>query len=222
MRFKRLRYAFAETAVLAGILSVQLYAVEPQDVRPHESRTVQLERWMPNDPVRVVRVMFGDVAVQPGVPFVAEGDWLQKVSIVIRNETQKKITAAVIHVDFPDTESAGHPRMGHQFTLGQRPEHAMYNRLGKRVSDLPREPFELLPGQEVAVSLGGQYEKIKGFIESRQPMQTVKTCWVRLLGFFFEDGTRWDVSHYARPDPDHPGRYIPITVQDFRGGSTSE
>lgn len=203
----------ASTVMLASLTA---HGQESQD-NVNGYCTVNIERQFEREPVKIVGLRLGDISVQPNTPFLAQTDCLEKLSIVLKNKTHKKITAAVIHLDFPDTESAEHPRMGHQVQLGPWPEHALYTRNGRRVHQKPTGPFALLPGQEAIVPLSPEYGAIKAFIETRQPMRTIKVCWVRLQLFYFDDGTRWALSNYERPDLEHPGRYIPITLDDFRG-----
>lgn len=218
LQLRRLGYiAVSLAAVLAGGPLI----ANAQNADAKEYRTVHIETHHLHDAVTVVGLRYRGLLFREGTPILAGSDWLKKASVIIRNDTQKRITAGVVHLDFPDTETQGPPRVGHQMRLGQEPEHALFTRRGKELTRSPREPFLLLPGHKAEISLAPEFDRIKEFIEKRLPISTVKTCWVRLLIFYFDDGTRWAVSHYERPDPEHPGIYVPITVAELKAQGSS-
>jgi hypothetical protein len=71
----------------------------------------------------------------------------------------------------------------------------------------------LKPNETIDVSLEDQYAALKAFLESRQPIARIKKVKVAVYVLFFDDGTRWDLGVYSKPDPTSPTGYSKIPGQ---------
>lgn len=197
-----------------------------------EEKTVHLERFTLDDPVRIIAVMEGEQQITPVVaskheketPFQAGDDWLNKMTIIVRNMSGKEVIAAHLLVDFPQT-GAGVPDDGvvaQPIWLGRTPERALYDkRNGKKIELPTSQPLHLMPGQELKISLSPYYGEMTTSIERKLPVSQVTSCWIRLQQFYFADGTRWAPGNFQKPDPNVPGKYLTITPDEFKSTLSS-
>ena len=194
-------------------------------------RTVILSPSHPNNPVKIVKVMLDGVEVKPGVlawpadkpgvPFQANDEWFNHLTVVLKNISAKKIVCGTIQAFFPETGDGtrAHPTVGDQSHFGNLPEYGMYSGLtGTRFDDEPqRDPILVEPGQEFTVPVISRdhSDGIKEMIENRQPLSSITTIRVEIAAFDFEDGTRWAADLYYRPDYSVPGKYVVISRKEF-------
>jgi hypothetical protein len=190
----------------------QNVAVVAQDRTTPRSRTVQFEPSLPNDLVRVVKVVLDDVEVRPGTSFRASDDWFNRIKVVIKNISPKTIVFAAGQLRFPETgdATAEHLAVMDRISIGQRPEQA-----GRRPNDVPSTPILVGPGQEVTIPVVDNLERTKAAIASRQPLSSVTTCAIGLTTLYFDDGTLWLSGVYFRADPSAPGRYVRTSREEF-------
>lgn len=205
-------------------------------------KTVRIEDPFPDDPVRVIQVLEGDTDVTPGgrdpvtgrtykrwngKPFQAGDDWLKNLVVVMKNVSNKVIVAASVTVDVPQVgnEIPGKDKiyvsdMWKTFYLGSVPEHALFTRDGRKIELPPAEPIWLMPGQEIRFALESHLDEMKEAMRPGRSISSVTTCWVRLHYFYFADATRWSsFSGFQKPDFSVPGKYVRISVDEFRGGT---
>jgi hypothetical protein len=206
-----------------------------------DSKTLLVDRPLGGDPVTIVKVMEGTTELKSDghsypnkyvweAAFDAGDDWLKDLSFVIRNVSNKKIVHMTAGCSLFETadwqaELAKHtatPIVGSiTNVVGRRPEQALYSAsLGRRLGpDTDRAAFELAPGQEFAIALEipDEYPILKSRIEEKQPMSSVAACIGSISQIFFDDGTQWQSHHYLRADPDRPGHWIRMSVEEWSG-----
>jgi hypothetical protein len=185
------------------------------------SKTLQVYRTLPNAPIAIVRVLYQGKEVKPGVPFEAGDNWLEHVSVVVKNiSSSSDIIYVNITGDLPETGegTTTSPRVLAMNTVGRRPEAAMVSpRTGRRYPQIPGEPITLEPDQELTMSLLGKsyVEDFRSFITAKQPLSTVTQCSISVASVYFADGTKW--SHfYSEPDTTTPGRYKSISFDEWQ------
>ena len=168
-------------------------------------------RSTPEDPL-----IFGDVfhlkrvRVRSGATFnamsVAEktgtkvNDWLQNLEYTIKNRSDKRITYIHFEVLFPDTIATGDPLMVYrELFLGVDP---------KASGDLSRygKPLLLNPGEVLTLTISPKHlEAMSGFLALRQyRLSDLTRVDVQVLDCFFEDGTKWTLGGYYKPNPNAP------------------
>lgn len=152
-----------------------------------------------NDPVIVGDIRVRTKAVAKGEAFEADDDWLKNLSFKLHNGSDKTVTYMAVDLVFPETAESGLPML-RPLQFGHWP--------GRSVAT--RTPLLLKPNETLNVSLEGQYAALKSFLESRQPIGTIKKVKVAVYVLFFEDGTRWDLGVYSKPDPTSPTGYSRI------------
>jgi hypothetical protein len=212
-------------------LLLMLISVAIPSTPAQTDRTVILERslprpLLPDDPVKIVKVLFDGVEVKtglhayptdkPGVPFQAGDDWFNHLTVVLKNISAKPIVYASIGLFFTDTASHSPSVIGVGNETGERPRHARYSH-GVPHNDAARPAILIEPGQDFslpALDLD-EFDEIKQAIESRQPLSSITTLSVQLGEVYFADGTKWSGQLHFRPDFSTPGKYVVISQQDF-------
>lgn len=215
-----------QSSVLSEVEGDQSAAEAPN------TRRVRLNSKNPDDPARIVLIKEGDMDVTPGVrpykswegkPFQAGDDWIKNLTVTIKNLSNKEIVAASLNVYFPETGTGrgDSPVYGDVISLGRRP--AMYARTGGTNGE-KLEPagtssaLQVLPGQQLTVSLAEYYAEIQGAVEQSRPIPNLTVCTIVLEGVFFSDGTMWAQGReFKKADPRSPGRYVEITADQFWG-----
>jgi len=164
----------------------------------------------PNEPLEFSDLRVHNVETPSGKPFIASAlphlgkgqpeDWLDALHYTLKNTTDKRMTFILTELQFPETMSTG-PLM-------------VYNRLGIGIppfKPMPPEyesnkPLSLDPGDTVTFQLSpAQLEAIKGFIGLRNfRLADLSKATIKITYVIFDDGTKWDMGHYFRPNPSAP------------------
>jgi len=191
-------------------------------VLPKESlKTVYISRTLPNAPVTIIRVLYQGKQVEPGMPFEAGDNWLRGVSVVLKNVSPSDVVLINIFGDVPETGAGttGSPRVPVANGVGRKPEVAMYSPLtGQRKSEDASEPINLEPGKELTIPLLSKeyYEDFDSLVTAKQPLSSITKCEISVATVYFSDGTKW-AHGYWEPDASTPGRYKPISSDDWQG-----
>jgi hypothetical protein len=133
-----------------------------------------------------------------GRSFIANEEWIKEISFQVENTTEKPIVFLQINVNFPETRASGE-LMSYTKTFGQRPG-----------SKLAAVPIRLMPKEYLSVSLAAEYDKMGRFLNSRHLITSINKVQLEVGFIVFEDKTAWTAGVFYRPDPDYPGKYIPI------------
>jgi hypothetical protein len=216
-------FAALTCLVLLGGLGLRIASVAASTTGTLGTKTVDINKQTRMDPVTVIKVTVGDQQIQPGVstagvrlvragtPFQADEDWLNNLSIVIRNRTDKAIVRAEIELFFPDTGDGGpgKPVTAYTITLGQRPESGAFTSDGRKLSrQLDKKPFFFAPEQTFVVQLADYFDEIRSAVEEKTIVSEITRLVIQRTQFFFEDGMRWnDLYGFGIPDPNHPGQF---------------
>ncbi|MGA8557709.1 MAG: hypothetical protein WB630_25115 [Candidatus Acidiferrales bacterium] len=111
-----MKFALALAAML--IIAIPLFG---QGVGAKDNlKTVGIDPFTAGDRIRVVRVMEGSTQIVPkvpsrrpsGQPFQAGENWLKDLTFVVKNLSDKEISAFVFRVDFPETGDDIPPGIG--------------------------------------------------------------------------------------------------------------
>ncbi len=177
-----------------------------------------------NDPIEVVRVTIAGKASVLGAPsandlrwwhggaspwnfsrvaYRSPGDdkWIESLSFVLRNRTTKKIARVEIMLQLPETGW----QHGRQFHFGQFPAPAAYFGDGEPIPQTG-QPITFSPCGEMTFALGDDQGGL-GQLRA-EPPQPISQVYARLM-VYLEDGLKWGAYGYERPDPEHPGQWVP-------------
>ncbi len=155
-------------------------------------------------------------------PFQASDDWLGKVSIYVKNRSDKTIAEMDILLLFRDTGTGapGSPLSGLPIELGRIPAvdiPTVRTASGKPPNFPPSiKPLGLKPGQEIVVHVADYMDRIKGLLENTIPLTMVTKLDIQVNNLYFDDGIRW-AGYYSAPDPTNPGSMKDLPEDYFPG-----
>lgn len=154
----------------------------------------------PNQPIEINVEIKGKVAQLNEKIDEDEDDWLDNLSITVKNISDKTITYVRINLDFPETKKTGN-MMRFPLSYGQN----------LRAPIVSGQPEALLPGHDATVVLSGQvFTDLQMFIEKRHPLKALKKVTIHINEVSFDDGTIWSGGSFFRVDPNDPRKYIRI------------
>jgi hypothetical protein len=133
--------------------------------------------------------------------FEADADWLNHLTIKIKNTSGKTITWMLVNLLFPDVTKDGAVAL-HQFFLGVDPD-APFARPELRVA--PNETFE--------IPLSTKYEDLRRLVNvigSGMAIENVSKVEVEFHAALFDDGKRFQTGLWYRRDPNDPHKWITI------------
>src|SRR5208337_569791 len=81
---------------------------------------------------------------------------------------------------------------------------------GKRIDQGSKKPLDFRPDQKIEISLAPYADELRAEIEKLQPFSSIHTCFINVVGGFYEDGMQWVLSVFNAPDPKHLGQFIPV------------
>jgi hypothetical protein len=151
-------------------------------------------------PLEISEAKVGDKPIALGEQFDGDVDWLNGLTIKVRNKSDKTITWASIFFTFPETRLIG-PVMMDQLFIGQRSDMSLKN-----------PPLDLKPGEEMEVSLESHFNSIKQLIESRSRLELVNDVDIEVHEVMFADGTLYSGGSIWKPNPDtaSPHKWVEI------------
>ena len=163
------------------------------DLKPGE-RVVEVDSRravLPDDSeaLSVTEIRVNGQAVSPGQPFAAGADWLRSLTVRVRNDSSKPITAAHVTFGFPEASYHGG---GLSFRL---------NYGTWRPNSGPAEPGakSLPPGEEAEMGFtDDEYEMNRKFAERRGGVSEISRVSIGPAFVLFADGTKASVSRPAR------------------------
>lgn len=133
--------------------------------------------------------------------FEADADWLNHLTIKIKNKSGKTITWMLVNVLFPEVTKDGSVAM-HQIFLGVYPD-----------APLPRPELRLAPNETFEIPLSAKYEEIRHLVNvigSGMPIENVSKVEIQFHAALFDDGTRFETGEMFRRDPNDPHKWIKI------------
>jgi len=133
--------------------------------------------------------------------FEADADWLNHLTIKIKNTSGKTITWMLVNLLFSEVTKEGSVAL-HQIFLGVDPD-APFSRPELRLAS--NETFE--------IPLSAKSEELKRLVSvigSGMPLENVSKIEVEFHGALFDDGTRFETGLRYRRDPNDPHKWIRI------------
>lgn len=200
---------FHKTGLLVAVLlalSVATLTVSAWSLKRHRTQSSQTRQrvmqkaFSRNDQVEITEVRTGQKVVKEGEAFDGDEDWLNTLSLKIKNVSAKPIVYMRVHFNFPETTATGN-MMSYWVAFGQLPG-----------SSLPPhgEPLLLNPGDSLSVTLDKHYSGIKSFVEQRHQTGDLHNVELDIGFIVFTDRTAWAASCFLQQDPANPARYINV------------
>lgn len=171
-------------------LSLTHYAPRTLSSNSGNSRKLITEQNWGNQPVRVIEVRINDNAVAFGKAFVTnESDWIHRLSVKVRNTTNKHLSHARFEVQFPLSDS---PR---RTLYVQSMEYGQTLLLSKPIRSIgPGETFDLSVDLNVDVLKQVVKEKAEG------AYQDISAAQLSAEIVEFTDDTSWVAGEWLRFD----------------------
>jgi hypothetical protein len=154
-----------------------------------------------NQPVEVTNINVKGTSAKLNAKIDEDADdWLNDLSITVKNVSNKTITHIVLNLAFPETKETGIPML-FPLRYGQNP----------RALVVTGQPEALPVNQTATLYVSGQtLTKLKSFIEKRQPLNSLKKVMMQLDAVYFEDKSLWTGGSFFRVDPNDPTKYIRV------------
>ena len=155
-----------------------------------------------------------------GRPFQADSDWLDSMTVYLKNRTDRKIVFVDIPVGFPETgDGRTSPQSIYHIKLGRPPAVDAFDaRTGKPLLSRPGvQQLSIVQGGTLVIRIADYADQLKSYIDQVMPFTTVTKCTIYGTKGCLEDGTCWSGDSFSAPDPSHPGRFRPLGSDYFPG-----
>ncbi|MGA9772433.1 MAG: hypothetical protein WBV94_25595 [Blastocatellia bacterium] len=165
-----------------------------------------------NEPVELDNLSIKTVKIAPGQKFSAKAitemgggrveDWLENLEFTINNKANKQITFILIEFQFPETDASGARMVYNKLGIGIPPK-ASANALKYS------KQLALNSGDTTTYTLSTRdLTLIKDFLAlNKFQLADLNEMAIRLVYVIFDDGMKWELRHYYRPNPGMPGGY---------------
>ena len=133
--------------------------------------------------------------------FEADADWLNHLTIKIKNTSGKTITWMLVNLLFPEVTKDGSVAM-HQIFLGVDPD-----------APFKRPELRLAPNETFEIHLSAKHEEIKHLVDvigSGMPIENVSKVEIQFHAALFDDETRFETGYWYRRDPNDSHKWIKI------------
>jgi hypothetical protein len=161
-------------------------------------------RW-PNEPVKLTRIKSKGVVVDLDKAFPGEDDWLNGLTISVKNSSDKAIIFLSVSVRLlrPGAEDSAQrqPSYRHELIYGRDPS-------SPASADQPKS---IKPGETVEMVLSAEdYDSIRAILKQLNYPASVKQAQVVLNTVIFDDDTMWKGGGILRRDPNDRQKWKPI------------
>jgi len=128
-------------------------------------------------------------------------DWLENLEFSLKNKLGKQITFILVQLQFPETEVNG-PKMVYNLHMGI-PVAASES------EQKSASPLALEPGNKVVFTLSSEELKLlRQFLAIRHfELANLNKMVIRVVSVIFDDGMKWEMDYYFKPNPSLPSRY---------------
>ena len=159
-------------------------------VSQQNKKKVEKHKTLLKLPLEVTASRVGEKAIKLGEEFEDNVDWLKKLNVTVKNESDKTITWASITFRFPETRFSGLV-IAQDYFIGQR-------------SDVKTDsaPLKLEPRQEIEFSPNLRFDAIKQAIEKRGSMDQLNHVDIEVQEVMFDDGTLYSGDTIWKRNPD--------------------
>ncbi|MEO7971150.1 MAG: hypothetical protein ABI698_07620 [bacterium] len=156
----------------------------------------------PNEPVEIIVVRTKKINRRFGEKFKDDDEWVQGLSVTVKNISSKNATYINVHVSFErpeESEAAAEPTLVHSLVFGTK-------------SPPTGKPLQVLaPSTTIDISLPDHtYAALKGALKKVGYPASIEHVELYLTEVLFEDGTMWADGYLFRRDPANQDNWIPV------------
>ena len=131
--------------------------------------------------------------------FEADADWLNQLTVKLKNTTDKTIIFVVLNLHFIEVTKDGSTAL-RQIFLGVDPDHKF-----------ARPELRLLPNQTLDVELSKERLQLKTLVEKvgGVSIESISKVWVEFHAAIFDNETMFEAGGMYRRDPDTQ-KFVPV------------
>ncbi|HEY3136439.1 MAG TPA: hypothetical protein VGL29_10465 [Blastocatellia bacterium] len=204
-------------AAMLGFILRTSHTVAAKNSRPPlqkpDEKVIERREFL-NEPFQFGGLTVKKVGILPGRKFsltsIAKNgaevdDWLEDLTFTLENTSAKRITYVDVELDFPETQGDRPMMVVNQLGIGRPPYGHEWT---KQIA-----PLMLEPGDKLTFNLSAQQlQMIKDFLALRKfQLKQLSRVIIRLGYLIFDDGIKWEIGRYYRPNPNAPGGYERIS-----------
>lgn len=185
--------------------------------------TVEIRPNVFDAPVNIVKVNIGKRTVVPGVPISVKGnEWIGKLSVTVRNDSNKVLVYTSVGVTFPDTGSGtrNSPVLANDLKAGVLPAPVRHTSDGKPINVAGIPQIEVKPGQEIILKQRYGVKVQKDILAMRgMIIDDIHTVALSPVVSYFLDGTSWAWGSFFTVNSTS-GKQRNISADQFYGRDT--
>jgi len=211
---------------------------QAQKVQPAVTgyKTLVVMRGALTSPLVITKVSVGNKALLPGSPpgkraanqifdgrpFQAGEGWFSRMTIHIKNRTDKTVEWVNLDLLFPKPASGTWGLLAiKSIQLGRVPDAdvPVFRGVDGAPVHFPPslKPLDLRPGQEVIVHVSHYMDSIRRMVGRIMPLAAVARIRIDIASCYFNDGMRWNLGVYSVLDKSHPGKMKKLPSGYFPG-----
>lgn len=168
-----------------------------------KERAIKKENWR-NEPFKVEKVKVKGIPVEIGQKLIADDDWLQGLTIELKNTSGKSILFAAVNIDFSlpaGSEYAGKHMLRWKLPYGHIPQPP-------GTPPRPDRPASIAPDEKLELVLSDRdYTLIIASLKKLAYPTDVAEVTLSLGEVYFEDETMWKAGRLHRRDRNNPRRW---------------
>lgn len=170
--------------------------------------TVSIFQWpkhkfLKPPPLEIVALKVANQRILPGKPFPRPEGWIKTLTVTVRNISHKNVKYLQLRIEFAPDSKGNQILNDHLIASGQMFHFSpQIPRYGDDITLAPSQTIDLIAGNRVAWSLGGEISS-KGL--SRKVANSVT---IRVELVIFDDNTGWIIGNAAVRDKDNPLRWV--------------
>lgn len=181
-------------------------------------RTIKKRNWR-NEPLEILKLHVKTKEVNFKEKFATNDDWLNDLSVTVRNASSQTIVFISLGLTFLPTKDADEQVPATSFIqYGSYPLAS-----GQSATPNTNEPA-LQPGDTTIIRVR-DYQKLRDFLNRAKQPQSITEAELYVSEFIYADGTKWSRGYLYKRDPNSPiESWIPINTSSkfFRQNEQKE
>lgn len=181
--------------VFLGAVNLFGPTLHPRVLGQQKQETYRIVRRLPveqNEPVTITMVAVKGQTIATNEKFLADDDWLDGLTITLKNSSEKKILLASVQLQFPSSDASKGTIAVDDVSYG---DVTLLERQGK-----PHEKSETLnPGQSVDLHVSADdFDRISRLVASNGNKGSIDVVALRIGRIIFADDTMWYAGSYLQ------------------------
>lgn len=196
-------------AIFAGLTALFLSpgtlraANAPSEWRERTIRRLPIER---NEPIAIVKVKVKGKSVFRSRKFLSDDDWLNGLTITVKNRSGKEILFASIQLQFPRP-------LGSEGRIALDDMHYGNYALLSRAPSAEDRAAGIAPGETAEIALSAhEVDAIKLILNGTAYPSSIEKVDLRIASVIFEDDTMWEGGSRLQRDQNNPRSWVNVEL----------